>query len=161
MKITFPFIGGLILAGAIGTVATGQDSIDRTAAKAINARQSHMQLNSFNLGLLGGMAKGEIDYDAEAASGAAANLAALARMDESRYWLPGTDVETLGKDQTEALVKIWADDSKFDDRMKDLASATAAMADAAGNGLDALRGAMGPVGKACGGCHEDYRLADD
>lgn len=161
MKLTLPLISGLLVAGAVASAVISQDSIDPTLAKAIDARQSHMQLNAFNLSLLGGMAKGEIDYDAEAATGAADNLAALARMDETRYWLPGTDMETLGKEQTEALAKIWADDSEIGERMTAMTQASEAMAAAAGQGLDSLRGAMGPLGKACGSCHEGYRVADD
>lgn len=161
MKFTFPLISGLALAGMFATTAIGQDDIDPAFASAIDARQSHMRLNSFNLGLLGAMAKGEIEYDAGAATAAAENLAALARMDEARYWLPGTDMETLGKERTEALAAIWADGSEIGDRAKGMTDASAAMAAAAGDGLDSLRGAMGPLGKACGACHKDYRVAAD
>jgi cytochrome c556 len=35
------------------------------------------------------------------------------------------------------------------------------MEDAAGQGLGALKGAMGGLGGACGACHEDYRESDD
>lgn len=161
MNFTLPLIGGLLLAGGIATVAISQDAIDPDLARAIDARQAHMRLNAFNLGLLGAMAKGEVDYDAEAASAAAANLAALARMDESRYWVPGTDMETLGKEQTEARANIWAEDSDIESRMQDMADTSAAMADAAGNGLDALQGAMGPLAKSCGGCHEGHRVVDN
>lgn len=161
MKPLLPTIGSLIVAGVIATGATAQDDIDPALAKAINARQAHMQLNSFNLGLLGAMAKGEIDYDAEAAQAAADNLAALSLMDETRYWLEGTEMETLGKEKTEALKAIWSDDSEIGDRQDRLAGAASDMADAAGGGLDSLRGAMAPLGKACGACHEDYRVSDD
>ena len=39
-----------------------------------------MQLYAFNISHLGAMAKGEVDYDAAAASAAANNLAALAAL---------------------------------------------------------------------------------
>lgn len=161
MKFARALIGGLLVAGAVATTAIGQDDIDPAIAAAIAARQSHMKLNAFNLSLLGAMAKGEIGYDAEAAAGAAGNLAALARMDESRYWPPGSDMETLGKERTEALAKIWEEGSEVGDRMQTMAETSAAMAAAAGTGLEPLRKAMGPLAKACGGCHEDFRVADD
>lgn len=161
MKPVFPLIASLFLAGAIATTAIGQDDIDPTLARAIDARQAHMRLNAFNLGLLGAMAKGEIDYDAEAAKAAADNLAALSLMDETRYWLAGTDMETLGKDHTEALAAIWSEGSEIGERQQAMTDATTAMAGAAGNGLDSLREVMGPLGKACGACHEDFRVADD
>ena len=34
----------------------------------VKARQAHMNLYAFNIGVLGGMAKGEIDYDADVAA---------------------------------------------------------------------------------------------
>ena len=46
------------------------------------------------------------------------------------------------------------------DKAMALISAADDMQAAAGDGLDALRGAIGPVGKSCGGCHEDFRLDD-
>ena len=42
-----------------------------------------------------------------------------------------------------------------------LSEAAAAMETAAGQGLESLQGAMGPLGGACGACHEDYRMRDD
>lgn len=161
MKAALALIGGLMAAGAVASSAVAQNEIEPAIAAPIAARQSHMKLNAFNLGLLGAMAKGEIGYDAKAATAAAENLAALARLDQSRYWPPGSDVETLGKERTEALAKIWKEGDKFGDRNETLAKTTAAMAEAAGSGLDPMRKAMGPLAKACGGCHEDFRMADD
>lgn len=161
MKFTFPVIGGLLVAGVVATTAISQDDIDPTLATAIDARKAHMRLNAFNLGLLGAMAKGEIDYDAEAATAAAENLAALARMDESRYWLPGTDMEALGQEHTEALAAIWSEGSEIGDQMQNTTETTTAMAEAAGGGLESLQGAMGPLAKACGSCHEDFRVKED
>ena len=161
MKFSFPGIVGVLAVGLVATIAISQEDIDPALAKAIDARQSHMRLNAFNLSLLGAMAKGEIEYNAEAATAAAENLARLARMDESRYWPPGTDMETLGKERTEALAAIWNDGNKIADHAQTMIETSTVMAEAAGNGLESLRGAMGPLAKACGSCHEDFRLKDD
>ena len=34
---------------------------------------------------------------------------------------------------------------------------TQKLAAVAGNGLDALKGQLGPTGKSCSNCHEDFR----
>ncbi|MBK0327077.1 cytochrome c [Rhodobacteraceae bacterium F11138] len=154
---------GLIAVAAItavaGTAAISDSNADKAALAAVKARQSQMTLYAFNIGLLGGMAKGNVEYDATAASAAAANLASLSKLDQSRLWPQGSDNETLGHDVTEALPKIWAADSDIAQKGMALVEAATAMESAAGGGLDSLRGAMGPLGKSCGSCHETYRQA--
>ena len=145
-------IAAVVTAGS----AFGDAHADKAALAAVKARQAQMTLYSFNLGLLGGMAKGEIDYDAASAQGAAANLAALSKMDQSRFWVPGSDSDTLG-DASRALQAIWSADSTARAKGMSLAEAAGALEMVAGNGLDALRGAMGPVGQSCGACHDAYR----
>ena len=143
----------------LGVVA-GPALADAHLDAAVKARKAHMQLYAFNLGQLGGMAKGEIDYDAEAASAAAANLADLASLNQARYWPQGSDNFAMGE-ETRALPALW---DNIDDVMKisgDLEDATATLASAAGQDLDSLRAALGDVGKACGACHEDYRQSND
>lgn len=149
-KITLA-VAGLAIAATAVLAASHAGPFDG----AIKARQSHMRLNGHNLGILGAMAKGNIDYDADAASAAAANLAALARMSQNGYWPAGSDSFEL--ENTRALPELW---QKFDDvttKIDALAVATAAMESAAGSGLEALQAAMGPVGGACGACHKAYR----
>ena len=150
-------ICGVLAAAVIGTSAIGDGHADKAIAAAVKARQAQMTLYAFNLGALGAMAKGEAEYDAAVAAGAAANLAALAQSDQSRMWPPGSDNETLGKDATGALPAIWQAGSTAGEKGMALAQAAVAMEAAAGNGLEALQGAIGAVGKSCGSCHESYR----
>ena len=123
---------------------------------AVKARKAHMQLYAFNLGTLGAMAKGEVEYDADAASAAAGNLAALSSLSQRAYWAPGTSTDELGE-ETRALPAIWQEGSKAGEIGASFAEAAAALAAVAGDGKDAMAGAMGPVGKACGDCHKAYR----
>lgn len=142
--------------GSVAVLASAEGHIsDKQIAAGVKARQSQMQLYAFNLGLLGAMAKQETPYDAAAASDAAKNLAALASLSQTGYWLPGSDSDSV--EGTRALPAIWASDSKVGEKGKDLMDAVFAMQSAAGKDLGALQTAMGPVGKSCGACHESYR----
>lgn len=123
---------------------------------AVSARKAHMNLYSFNLGTLGAMAKGEVEYDAAKAAGAANNIAALAALDQSGYWLPGTSTDELG-DQTRALPAIWQEGSKAGEIGASFAEAAVALAAVAGDGKDAMAAAMGAVGTGCSDCHKGYR----
>jgi len=123
---------------------------------AVKARQAHMQLYGFNLGALGAMAKGEVEYDAEAAKALAGNFAALAAFDQTAYWTPGTSNAELGK-ETRALPKIWEEGSTAGQINQELAVAAAQLAAVAGDGQAALGAALGAAGKSCGDCHKAYR----
>lgn len=125
--------------------------------KAIKARQAMFQTYSFNVGILGAMAKGKMDYNAELAAESAANLDAAANFGQSAYWPMGSDNQTAGNAQTRALPEIWSIYPAIGEKSDALKTATAAMKTAAGESLDALRGAIGDVGSACKGCHTDFR----
>lgn len=147
----------LVAAGiAVAGIASAQSN-DPLAA-AVKARQSHMQLYSANLAVLGGMAQGRMDYDAEAAQAAADNLAALASMSQRFYWVPGSHAGAV--EGTRALEVIWTDGG-IGAEAEAFSAAVAGMQDAAGGGLDALRAAIGPVGASCGSCHENYRQSNN
>lgn len=143
------------LATLAATFAHGQGAPDPAQA-AVTARQAHMQLYQFNLGLLGGMAQGAIDYDADAATAAAANLAALASLEQGRYWIEGSAAGEV--EGSRASPDLWANMDDLMTRTAAMETAALAMADAAGTGIDALRGAMGDLGGACSACHQSYRL---
>ncbi len=123
---------------------------------AVKARQSHMQLYAHNLGIIGGMARGKVEYDADAAQAAANNLAALSTLNQRSYWVPGTTTAELG-DETRALPAIFEAGSTAAAIGGQLAEAAAALAAVAGDGQAALGPALGPVGGACGACHEKYQ----
>ncbi len=127
---------------------------------AVKARKAHMQLYAFNLGTLGAMAKGEMEYDAEAASAAANNLASLSSLGQRGYWAAGTSSDDL-PDESRALPAIWQEGSKAGEIGASFAEAAAALAAVAGDGKDAMAGAIGPVGKACGDCHKAYRVPNN
>ncbi len=125
--------------------------------KAIKARQAMFQTYSFNVGILSAMAKGDKPYDADVATEAANNLSAAANFGQSQMWPQGSDNATDGNARTRALPAIWTEFPAITEKAEGLKTAVAALVPVAGNGLEALQGAMGDVGASCKACHDDYR----
>lgn len=145
------FIAALILATAGTAFADGHDG----APPEIAARHGLMTNYSFNLSILGAMAKGEAEYNAEIAAVAAANLAAVAGTDQSLLWTAGTD--NVAMTGTRAMPKIWEDSAGFEKAGGDMVMTAKVMADAAGTDLASLQAAMSAVGASCSTCHKAYR----
>lgn len=135
-------------------------SLGSTAAeefeKPIKARKAMMQVYAFNLGLLGGMAKGKLPFDSKLANEAANNLLAAATMKNSAMWPQGSDSTALpGK--TRAKAENWTTWPEAGKKHEAFIEAAQAMASNAGSGVDAIKANIGAVGKSCKGCHEDFR----
>lgn len=144
---------GLLLIG-LSLITPGFAAKDPNQ-KAIEARQGEMQLRSFNAGPLFGMAKGDIEYDAEMASMLANNLKLLLDVNMGRAWPNGSD--NFMYEETTALPKIWETYPEINEYGKRYKTAVNELAAEAGNGLDALRAKVGPLGKSCKGCHDEFR----
>ena len=123
----------------------------------IEARQGIMLYRAIQLGVLGGMAKGEVAYDAAAAQKAADNLLASVTIDTSMLWPEGSD--NTANPATKALPALWTDPAVGEAGKATFEAATAMQA-AAGKDLESLKAAMGPLGGACGACHKVARAAD-
>ncbi|CUH62542.1 High-potential cytochrome c [Thalassovita gelatinovora] len=132
---------------------------DAATDSVIKARQGQMQLYAHNLGLLGGMAKGAVPYNADAAKAAASSLVLLTQLDASRLWPQGSD--EMSADNTRALPDLWDNQDDVMKKAMALSEAAAAMEIASGTSLESLQGAMGPLGGACGGCHKAYRAPEN
>ncbi|KAJ56756.1 cytochrome C554 [Actibacterium mucosum KCTC 23349] len=148
----------LIAAIASATIAAGtafagghNASPEQQAAKA---RQAQMNLYGYNLGVLGAMAKGEAEFNADIAKGSAANLVALASMNQATYWPAGSDNASI--EGTRALPAIWEKSDEVFGYANALIEAATALEAASGD-LDGVRAALGGVGKACGDCHKAFR----
>ena len=124
--------------------------------KAIEARIAVMKLQSWYAGPLFQMAKGDVEYDAETARTYAANLNTMVNVDAGAMWPEGTDNKSY-EGKTRALPELWTTWPEAGKKAEALSEAAAALAEVAGDGLDALRSKIGAVGKACKGCHDDFR----
>ena len=142
-------VTGLSLAFAVSAA-------DDPNEKAIGARQAVMKLQSWYAGPLFGMAKGDLEYDADMAKAYASALSTMATIEGGAMWPPGTDNGAYAG-KTRALPELWTTWPEAGEKANALSEATAALAGVAGDGLDALRSKIGAVGQACKGCHDDFR----
>ena len=154
MQVKRHILAGFAVATFAATAVFAGSHSDSPEAKATKARQAHMQLYAHNLGALGAMAKGAVDFDAGAAQAAADNLAALATMNQMSYWLPNSSSDDVEGSRT--LAAMWDDIPGAMKAGEGLAGAAMAMQAAAGT-LEGVQGAIGAVGGACGACHKAYR----
>lgn len=147
----------LATTAAISVALTGLAAAqDAPFGMQVTARQGIMAYRALQLGTLGAMAKGEVEYDAAAAQKAADNLLGAVTIDGSMLWPKGSDHEA--NPASEALPAMWAEGSDIGDKGKAMVEAATALQAAAGTGLDPLKAAMGQVGQACGACHKSFRL---
>ena len=141
----------LAAALALAPAATLAQDFDNQVA----ARQGQFKIMALNLGMLGGMARGNIAYDADTAALAAANLVAVSQLDQSFHWPEGSDNIML--DTTRAQPSIWEDFDDFASKWGDFGVQAAALAEVAGTGQEALGTAVGALGGTCQACHEAHR----
>lgn len=147
----------ILIASALFAM-TGTKAIAADVEDIIKARQSFMQVYKFNLGLVGNMAKGKAEYNAEIAQNAADNLLALSKMKNSPMWPQGSSKSDPGlKEKTNALPETWTTWPKASERHADLTKALEDFSMVAGKDLNSLRGGMKSVGQGCKGCHKDFR----
>lgn len=119
----------------------------------IDKRQGKMKAVGKAMGTVGKMAKGEADFDAEAA------LAAFVSMKEAvdgfeTLFPEGTET---GHD-TEASPKIFSDRAGFEAKVAEFKATLDQLTASAPADLAALQASVGAAGKNCGGCHEVYRV---
>lgn len=104
---------------------------------------------------IGGMMKGEVEFDAETA-GKALKVWANAAGYFGDLFPDGSESGF----NTEASPEIWNDRAGFDEQLALFSEASLAAVEAAPQDLDALKAAADPVFKVCKSCHEGYRVED-
>lgn len=146
----------LLSAGTLAALVAMPVVADEPFEAEVEARKAHMQLAKYNMTVLGGMAKGKRDYDADIASAVAQDMLAVATMNNMTLWPEGSDNSVDGVD-TKARPDIWAEGSDIMDKHLAWVEASETMAEDAGKGPEALKKAIGALGKSCKGCHKAYK----
>lgn len=118
----------------------------------VKQRQSAMTLIGKYFGPLGGMLKGSVPFDANVVARNAGYLDVLSQMPWDGF------AESTKGEKTKALPAVWTDGAKFKQSQDQLRTAVGALGTAAKGGNEgAIKAAIGDVGKACGGCHDNFR----
>lgn len=120
----------------------------------IRYRQSAMNVQGRNFGLLNAMAKGDVPYDPAAAAKAATIVDLM-----SSLHLPLYAAGTEKGAPTKADEKIWKEGDKFKAAMEKMQGEAKKLPAAAGDPAR-LKAQVGETGKACKACHDDYRLKE-
>lgn len=149
LKTTLSTVLAIGLVGGLSNAQAEGNSL----SKVIDYRNSVMTVYKWNIGPMGGMLKGKIPYDAETFAKHARELNNATHLD----LLAGFPEDSEGPD-SDARADIWMDWDGFSAKYDDLKRATAALALTAPSGdLQAIGPKFGAVGKACKGCHDNYR----
>ncbi|SDX99191.1 c-type cytochrome [Citreimonas salinaria] len=149
-------IAALSVAGALAVTATA--SFAQDVPDAVKARQGQFRIMAINLGILGDMARGKAEYDAEAAQNAADTLVAISGVHQPTLWPEGTD--TMSIDGTRAEPALWDNLDEVLSKWSDFGEAAAQLQTVAADGQEAIGPAIGRVGDACKACHDEYRAPE-
>lgn len=156
MKTTAKRISLVLAASLAAGAAFGASH----AMEQQKAREDLMKVMGQNLGILGKMAKGEMDFDSAAAATAADALhEAALKVTADEMWEEGID--SMSVDDSRALPAIWENYADFQEKQASLISAIEGAQAATGEGLQAVQASMGDLGAACGGCHKAYRKPEE
>ena len=141
---------GLALALGAGFAVTAHAQVKPETM--VKQRQAVMTLQSKYFGPLVGMVKGAVPYNAEIVARNAAYLAVLDKMPWDGF------AESTKGEKSAALPAIWSDAAKFKQAQDQLQTAVAALVTVSKGGDEAkVKAAIGDIGKACGGCHDNFR----
>ncbi|MGB6252296.1 MAG: cytochrome c [Bradyrhizobium sp.] len=139
-------VGALLLSA--GAVIAQQDLVKQN--------QDTMKANAKNLGAMIAMVKGEKPYDQ------AAVTAGLAQLEETAKKLPTMFPDSIkgmnpADSKYEVSPKIWEDKADFKAKIEEFAKVVTE-AKPKITDLDTLKVSAPAIGKACGNCHETFRI---
>jgi cytochrome c556 len=120
----------------------------------IRYRQSVMNVMGRSFGALNAIAKGEAPYNKDAAAKNAAIVEMMSGLPAPAFG-PGTEKGA----PTKADMKVWSEGEKFKTAYDKMVGEVKKLPAAAGDEAT-LKAQVGEVGKACKGCHDDFRLKE-
>jgi cytochrome c556 len=138
----------IVALGAVGGAALAQVKPETL----VKQRQAAMTLQGKYFGPLGGMAQGKVPYDAKIVQRNTDYLVALSQMP----W-DGFDPSTKGE-KSRALPALWEQPGKVKEAIDRFQSEVSKLQQVSKGGDEgAIKAQIGAVGKACAGCHDNFR----
>lgn len=119
----------------------------------VKQRQAAMTLIGKYWGPVNGMAQGKVPFNADAAARNADFIAALSKMPWDGFHASTKDTDA----KTRALPAIFENPDKFKQAADNFQSAATKLAGVPKGDEAAFKSAARELGKACGGCHNDFR----
>jgi cytochrome c556 len=119
---------------------------------AIKYRKAAFTVMATHFGRVAAMATGKMPFDAKAVADNAEIATAMSKLPYAGF-VDGSD-----KGDTKAKAEIWSEMDKFKAGASKMQEEMAKLNVAAkGGNMDAIKAAVGETGKACKGCHDNYR----
>ena len=138
---------------ALGMGVAGTAMAQAKPDVLVKQRQAAMTLQGKYLGPIGAMMKGAVPYNADVVALNATFLENLARMPWDGFQPSTSDVKSATKPE------VYKDMAKFKAAADALEAETAKLGAAARAKNEAgVRATFGGVAKACGSCHDDFRV---
>lgn len=141
---TKTLILGLVMIGGIALAQSKATDPD------VKARQTLMDGNGGAMGVLGGMAKGEKEFDAAAAEAAKQTLITNAAGIVAAFQNNATDPESHAKPE------LWDHLDELATYADNLGKAAAALDTSS---LDTVKAGLGAIGGACKECHTEFKAS--
>lgn len=146
---------GAAVAGVAVVLGMAGMAVAQMAPPQIDARQKAMKGNGAAAKTLTGIVRGEQPWNQQAVVEAATNINTTAK-EIPGFFPQGSGPESGAK--TAALPAIWTNFPDFTAKAKELEAASDKMVQLAkANDEAGVKAQFPVVGKACGGCHENYR----
>lgn len=146
----------VLFASAIGfliSANTWSAEDQERAQAAIDTRQGLLKVVGHYIGPMVGMARGQIDYDADLVSTNAQKMGQLTAMIPDLFKM-NTSQSGIASDSLEG---IWDNTEDFVSKAEIASQRAFDLAEAAKDGKGAFMKAFGAAGGACKSCHDDYR----
>ena len=153
----FATLGAAALVMTAGVVWAAPAKNEAEAKTAVETRSQHFKDMGKAMEPIGNMLRKKQPYDAAVAEKNSAQIVDLSKKIVGLYEV---DTRQFPGVKTEALDGIWTSQADFKAKADDLTKAATALNEASKGGGDAasFTKTAAAVGKACGTCHDSYRV---